>query len=210
VDGDFSQTFNMSQINRGELGVYYKMGFEYQDPNVVPLHFFSGNMRVEAGTFSIPPATDVYLPTLRVNGVDLYHGIAPLTSGDGWVFNNSGGRLAGFGASGFYLPLDTGNGLGFTSGIYGLDYAPTLAVAWRYNSTGVMQVSTDAANHFAGTGIRLGGQLVSELPTCDTDNLGTRATVTDATVATFHAPLVGGGSVVTTGFCDGSAWVVGG
>ena len=48
--------------------------------------------------------------------------------------------------------------------------------------------------------------LVSELPPL---RMGARGFVTDATSSTFYAPLVGGGTVHTTIFHDGTIWRVG-
>lgn len=50
---------------------------------------------------------------------------------------------------------------------------------------------------------------VSNLPSAVTSGVGTRAFVTDATVATFHTSAVGGGSNKVPVYSDGTGWFIG-
>jgi hypothetical protein len=47
---------------------------------------------------------------------------------------------------------------------------------------------------------------VATLPTCAAGTKGSLAYVTDANALTFGATLVGGGSVIALGFCNGTNW----
>jgi len=54
--------------------------------------------------------------------------------------------------------------------------------------------------------VQLPTSTVAQLPTCDVSHAGNIRVVTDATTPTYNGALVGGGAVVVTVLCTGSAW----
>jgi hypothetical protein len=57
--------------------------------------------------------------------------------------------------------------------------------------------------------VRVPAVAVSALPAAATAGNGARATVSDATVNTFHSVVVGGGSNMVPVFVDNGAWRIG-
>lgn len=54
--------------------------------------------------------------------------------------------------------------------------------------------------------VQLPTSTVAQLPTCDVSHVGVVRVVTDATTPTYNGALVGGGAVVVSVLCTGSAW----
>lgn len=54
--------------------------------------------------------------------------------------------------------------------------------------------------------VQLPQTTVAKLPNCDAYSAGVLYIVTDATTPTYNGALTGGGAVVVTVLCNGSAW----
>lgn len=107
-------------------------------------------------------------------------------------------------------------------GLTGLGTGVGTALAVAANSTGgPCLVGTsgatcgllNAANTWAGlqtfsVGPKLPSSIVGSLPTCDAGAAGRLYLATDALGPVALAAVVGGGAVVVTVFCNGSAWIV--
>ena len=80
--------------------------------------------------------------------------------------------------------------------------------ASRWSSDGTLTQTGPLVLAGPGGRLQLPGYKVATLPVCNTGTRGSMAYVTDSARPNYNEAVVGGGSVITPVFCNGSGWIV--
>ena len=70
----------------------------------------------------------------------------------------------------------------------------------------VRNVNNNVNVHYSYLGAQIVPVAAASLPTCDFTTIGLEYLVTNATLPTYNATLVGGGTTIVPVVCNGSGW----